>query len=168
MPLHNFLANQRIPASKLNENFAGLADGSLIAAGAILTSHLGDHIAFGSFSANGTDNLSITGVGFTPKLVMFLPAFDTSVAVTGNGTGGWGLADGTSEAAYSWGARQSTTHGGGRIQATDRCYVMVEFATNGVGSVAADGSLVSLDEDGFTVDRVTAHAQITVYYVAIG
>lgn len=151
----------------LGENDESFNDGTGFLAGAIQAVSLGDHIKFGSFSANGTDNLAITGVGFTPKLVLFLPTFTTSVAVTGNGNGGWGLADGTNQAAYSWGSRASTTHGGGRILATDRCYSMVEFNTAGVGSVGYDGSLVSMDADGFTVDRVTAGA-FDVYYVALG
>lgn len=54
MPLHNFLANQRILSAKLNENFQGLADGSLIENGAISQLKIANQFAFSAYAGGAT------------------------------------------------------------------------------------------------------------------
>jgi len=109
-----------------------------------------------------TGNKSITGVGFTPKLVRF------TIAVTGSNISivgiGWGAMTTTSQYYVAFGATgASATYG--RIGATTGCIAWISTSTSTPSMVA---SYVSMDADGFTINVTTAASNFDVSYEAYG
>lgn len=114
-----------------------------------------------------TGNQAVTGLGFQPSAVIFLPfpAFATAPqAVTGFGPSGIGWATNSSQGALDCDAlipdNPSVTT---RYQRTAACVV-----ANGAGGVAYEASFVSCDADGFTVDWTTARAGRLAYMALSG
>lgn len=130
------------------------------------TSHDGIYINFlavggsdvqafvGDVSTNSsTGSQAVTGVGFQPDCVIFLP-FDRSSAATsaagGFGPNGIGWMTATAQGAL---CNDSVSGARLRYQRTDRCCVL----RGASGSFDQEAQAVSLDADGFTVNWLTAH-----------
>ncbi len=123
----------------------------------------------GSFQTNtGTGNQAITGVGFTPKIVIFFSLMRTS-ATTGNSGGarlGYGAAVSSTKrwALGNWenDALSPTTCDLRFL--TTKC-----FTLDNNGTVNLEFDFVSQDADGFTVNITTANASgRSIYYLALG
>jgi hypothetical protein len=122
----------------------------------------------GSFSLNGsTGNQAITGVGFQPKVVLFLNS--------NNATGGYqdgasqmiGMATSSSARGVhsSFDEDAQATMDVQRSGSTSLCIQRIDDA--GANVQAAD--FVSMDSDGFTINvSTTDGVQPTIGYVAIG
>src|ERR1700694_1007498 len=107
----------------------------------------------GNFANPGaTGNKAVTGVGFKPDFVLFLPAVDVSTNTAAVPMVGMGFTDGTNQG-YSHvinnGAATTVTR---RIQRTDKC---LGLQTTPIATTAYEASIVSLDSDGFTVNFST-------------
>lgn len=123
----------------------------------------------GSFTLNtGTGNQSITGVGFTPKVVMVSHcrsiAFGYSTSLS---SFGYGFSVGTSAGQtvcthYQCGLGSPATP---RTRYDDT-KILTSVGTTGTLTEAA--SMVSLDSDGFTINVTTAGSALVVWYVCIG
>ncbi len=125
--------------------------------------------AAGTFNSNAaTGNQAISGVGFLPKLVIFLTSRSNTTAngVTTAGDHGmclgaaksslerWAVAGGYDDNAAAANVAQ--------ITANNRCFV------NLAPTVWVDADFVSMDADGFTVNITTAGGQVGVSYLALG
>ena len=140
----------------LGTNDLSFHDGTGIDDGVILSRHFGagavdaparsEVVKSGTIAAatlGSTGNKAVTGVGFTPKLVIFtmkVPSYSTTSALQANGLM---TADDQFYTAVAAGASFR------RVGASNRCLGWVN-----VGSAGADleASRVSLDADGFTIN----------------
>jgi hypothetical protein len=111
-----------------------------------------------TFSTTG--NKSITGIGFTPKLVRFtvLPSSSTTIMNTGFGA----MDDSGNQ--YAVGISTTST-GRSRNSLTIRCIYIVD---SGATSPATAASYVSMDADGFTINVNNAGNIFDIAYEAIG
>lgn len=120
-------------------------------------------------SPTATGNQSITGVGFTPKVVIFLSSIVASGSTTYE-SGRIGLGVGVSSSSrhcigYS-GASNAATAQAQRISNSAKCLCVVNHNSSTV-LLAAD--FVSHDADGFTVNFSTVQASPRqVHYLALG
>lgn len=109
----------------------------------------------GSFTGNNTtNNQSVTGVGFTPKILIFWWTFNTADASAVNYQFGMGAAVSSSSrfALWSIAADAAATSDAARIHDNTKC--LIACLANGTVVGAAD--FVSMDSDGFTIDWTTA------------
>lgn len=122
-------------------------------------------VKVGSFTtAAAPGNQAVTGLGFTPKLVIFegLVATSSVAAYTLFGCmdhGGRQWVTGTSDA-----VAQATTQAQ-RVFQTAACISIVNAAT---GVETWKASYVSMDADGFTVNWSAARSAAPVRYIALG
>lgn len=144
-----------------NPLIADLAAGSHKITGLAAGSVNGDALRYeqrtrtfaGSFtSAAGTGNQAVTGVGFTPKLVMFYMAISNS-----------GNLD------ITHGRMDDAGHQSVEMTAVGPSAAVLTVNTTAcVGLTGiSSASYVSMDADGFTINWASANAQ-TIHYVAIG
>ena len=156
----NLLSSAPLPADTVDEQ-AILND-------AVTTNKLGDGavtpdkrsggFAIGSFSSPGTTgNLSVTGTGFTPRLVRFtyLPGSSGS-----NGTSGSGSMTATSQFATS---ATSGSGGNRRNSSTESCIYWV-FGESTTPFMI--GEFVSMDSDGFTINLTAVGGTVTTGWEA--
>jgi len=113
---------------------------------------------------NSTGNLAITGVGFQPKACLFA-CVGLSIASAAHAILSVGAA---TDSSNEWLAAVASNHNVAvsrtmRYQRTDRCVAQIISDT-----VSWDCDFVSMDADGFTVNRNTAPGNDNVYYVALG
>lgn len=124
----------------------------------------------GTFTVSANGDTAITGLGFTPKAVMFVAftaAADTVSSTTNAGIGiGFATAVGTE---VSGGATNRNTHGGAvDIEATSCIVVDTIAAGGGSQSKSFVGDLKSLDSDGFTITISSYSVSSAVLYLAFG
>jgi hypothetical protein len=132
--------------------------------------------AFGSFDAYaGTGNQEITGVGFQPDVCLFMDAFgtdspDTTTFIRYNGLG---CATGAGEEWVSaHNGEEIANFRGTFTRATDNaCCALLHAKPHGFGpliddNLAAEGSLVSMNADGFTISWSKAWPH-KVFYLAM-
>lgn len=120
----------------------------------------------GSFTGDGTtNNQSVTGVGFQPKLVIFWYTFNTSDGSAVNYQFGMGAAVSSSSrfALWSIAADAAGTTDAGRIHDNTKCIVAC-FAS---GAIVCAADFVSMDSDGFTIDWTTSATAIFCF-LALG
>lgn len=109
--------------------------------------------------SSGTGNESFTGVGFKPRLlILFGTVFAASASVA---TFVWGAS--TTDGSRSSAIRVDSTDGQRTQQGT--AYTVLD---DNDSVIDAEGTLVSFDDDGFTLSRdVSAGTSLTLYYVAM-
>jgi hypothetical protein len=129
------------------------------------------NVKVGTFAlAAATGNQAVTGVGFQPSCVIFFWAKRTNTsanAVTANAGIGVGWATSSSARAAIGAASQDNvadTNSRGMI-VTDNC---INILGGGVTDVISDNhDFVSMDSDGFTVNKLTGADQSIVGYIAM-
>lgn len=112
----------------------------------------------GTFTISATGNKAITGVGFTPKFVMF-DWVATASSSADNNTSGWMTA--TAQFA-KWSSSNSAGNSSARNAYTNLCLATGASASSTANETAA---YVSMDADGFTIN-VTAQNGGTWAFVA--
>lgn len=120
----------------------------------------------GTFTANsGTGEQVVTGVGFTPKIVMLWMTNRTGVGGGADAYQARGWSDGSNEgsAASAWkdGANPSVTQA--RVVETK-----VISLVDTDGTILAEADLTSLNPDGFTINWTTAGGSRLIGYLALG
>lgn len=123
----------------------------------------------GNFAINtSTGNQAITGVGFTPKIVLFYPTIQTAdgVVVDAYASFGAGISS-TERAAISCNSEDAqATSDTRRKTDTALCFTV---ATPGTNTVLYEADFVSQDGDGFTINVSTAPGSgFRVGFLALG
>lgn len=123
----------------------------------------------GTFNSNaGTGNQAVTGVGFQPKLVLFITSRTSTTANGVTTSGNHGMCLGAAKSSterWAVSARYADNAAAGdvvQITADNRCFI------NGLPGLFVDADFVSMDADGFTVNITTAGGQVGVSYLALG
>lgn len=98
----------------------------------------------GTFTPSTTGNLAITGVGFTPKAVVFQ---DLSATGTANNENFWGTMD-EDGSQFVHAINNDTGSNRARFTSKSHCIAVISAG----GSVAQRAAYVSMDADGFTVN----------------
>lgn len=111
----------------------------------------------------GTGNQSVTGAGFEPTLVMH---FNLSVPGTGPFTDGfYNFGAMTATEQFAWGTiiNDATVHGTSpsAFSYDDSDLCLVTLGTQSTLRIVRETALVSLDADGFTVDRILQPSGVT-------
>lgn len=146
------------PASGVMTNVTGLPTTGLVD-GAVTPAKRAGGFKVGTINPAGTGSLATTGVGFTPKLVLFY--LHTVSSSTVNYTG-IGAMDGTTQSAAATYNEQSVDNSG--ATASDRCILAV-VANN---SILVDAAFTSFDADGFTINVITRGGSRVWTYIAFG
>ena len=162
MPLPNpdqeFTPFDPLPASELNdlvENIEALADGSGLDALAVTPDKRGGGFFIGTIASSvfsTTGIKSVTGVGFTPKLVIF-----TVLPTDANGGNRMGSGAMTPSSQYA-----TATAGTGRARSTARFMLVL---VNDSSSINTSASYVSMDADGFSFN-VNVNSSANFDYLA--
>ncbi len=170
----NFVANTVIDSAAMNANFdiienflnvtkiddSNIQDGG-ISASKLNAATLFQSVKVGDFAVPGTTgNYSETGLGFQPRVVLFVTMLADS------GTGGSIGVGAVDENGNEWVAISATADTGDHHRET-RTDVPV-YMTNATGVVRVEGNYVSMDADGFTLDFTTVTAGSNVLYLALG
>jgi len=148
----------------LGTNDASFNDGTGIGSGVITPAKRSGGFRVGSFSSGSatTGNLSITGVGFTPKLVTFTLLADQGSSTTFEYMHGVMDADGNQF--YKMGI---SVEGGDSSSSTSSAACLGSPGANAAARLTA--VFVSMDADGFTINRTTnGSGAKTIGYVAYG
>ncbi|MEX2080028.1 MAG: hypothetical protein WEC33_00285, partial [Dehalococcoidia bacterium] len=123
----------------------------------------------GSFQGGGSSGAqAITGLGFTPKAILFFTS--GSSAASGTWAANFHMGVGfTAGASNSMAAVASSQDAGAvtnsdRGIATTKCIHITDFNAG----IKMEASLVSFDGDGFTINWSTASSNIEIMYLAIG
>lgn len=121
-----------------------------------------------------TGNQAVTGVGFTPDVVLHIDqgeqatteiSSDTDTTANGDSRFGFGWMTATEQAAHGWAAGNggASSSSGRRTSATG-CLV----CSSGSGALNAGAGYVSMDADGFTINySVAAAAAAPVYSLCL-
>lgn len=146
-------------------NISGIS-GSKLAAGTVPESAMATPRGFkvGTFTVTGTGPKSVTGLGFQPSSIIFMPMLTDS---TSQGLFGLGFWDGTSSVSMNMGARITATSGNFTQEATGTVFRASDFSS-GAENVKAQATGTSLDSDGFTVNVVAASGTQVIAYIAFG
>lgn len=110
----------------------------------------------------------VTGVGFTPKAMLFLPTHLTSFTTTStlDGTFGLGAMTATEQVYAGYGSDDAAATSNVDFANTDARCIVVNDGTN---TSVEEASFVSMDSDGFTLNySKAASAQKIVSYMAFG
>lgn len=168
-----FVAFEVLTAANMNilaANDASFNDGTGIATGAITPAKRSGGFKAGTFQVTGNGAIAVTGVGFTPKAVIFaaVPATADTVASGANAGMGIGFASaiGTEVTA---GATIRNGNGGG-VDIETASAIVIDTIAGGGGSQAKSflGDMTSYDADGFTITISSYAASGTVLYLAFG
>lgn len=123
----------------------------------------------GTFTARtSTGAQAITGLGFTPKLVLIWgirqASVDPLVAARGDYAVGFGAADGVTEFAFSFAASNSLNEA--HSSKENNRVIHIDLSD---GTPAGSATMSSLDSDGFTLDWQTANTGSMIFqYLAFG
>jgi hypothetical protein len=119
-----------------------------------------------------TGTKATTGVGFTPKGVIFASACDTQTAGTADHARlSFGAATSATQNTAIWtGDRDAVADSiTNTIMSSSKCLVMATEGTSATPTINAEAEMDSLDSDGFTLDWTTADATARVFgYVVFG
>ena len=149
---------------------------STVAANATYMSYIalkGGQFDVGAFNQNtttqGTGNQSITGVGFTPSLVMLQSINQaSSTSIQNFGRYSFGVATSSSERGAVWMGDTDNVADSGADSYLDRTKSLVMY-TEGTPTLTTAMDFVSMDADGFTVNNTTVDATSRqVLYFAVG
>ena len=129
----------------------------------------------GSFlTSTSTGNQAITGVGFTPKIVMFYGgAKADSQGAYNSMRVGLGVATSSSaqwaqSVQYNWTATAAASQSA-RSLSTTKCFSYVTATGTTTYTTTLDAAFVSQDADGFTVNITTTDGTARrIFFVAIG
>lgn len=161
------IAASAVTAAKLDTDSVTTAK---IAASAVTPAKRAGGFAHGFITGatlNSTGNKSVTGVGFTPKMVHFVISSNATDTAAGSDVRGYTLqgfmfADGT-EFAH---AQSSDGGGGSRYSTNAACIILNTSASNNTPVLSA--KYVSMDADGFTINVTVASSAAGVYWIAYG
>jgi hypothetical protein len=139
------------------ENIESLADGSGFDAGAVVQDAVIGTLTGATLGTTG--NKAVTGVGFTPKIVMFdiVPSNSATVVLDGSGAM---TASGQYTKSFS-----GSSGGHSRYGSTSNC---ISWVSAGSVTPSLLASRVSMDADGFTINVTTAANNFDVAWKAIG
>lgn len=113
----------------------------------------------GNFStAASVGTQSVTGVGFTPKIVLFFSISSDLTTTASMFLGGMTTTD-----QFNVSTLADGTPDYHRISTSDRCFSTL----SATGSYNRRAEYSSMDADGFTINWTTASSGATVYYVAL-
>ncbi len=149
---------------------------STVAANATYMSYIalkGGQFDVGAFNQNtttqGTGNQSITGVGFTPSLVMLQSINQaSSTSIQNFGRYSFGVATSSSERGSVWMGDTDNVADSVADSYLDRTKSLVMY-TEGTPTLTTAMDFVSMDADGFTVNNTTVDATSRqVLYFAVG
>jgi hypothetical protein len=101
---------------------------------------------------------SITGVGFKPRLVRFQLLPSASTSFMGYASGAM-----TSTSQYFSAVAGVSNSSQSRYSATNRCF---GFLTASTGSIMLEMAYVSMDNDGFSINVITASSAFSIAYEA--
>lgn len=129
----------------------------------------------GSFlTGTSTGNASVTGVGFTPKVILFYGAAKPdSQGQYNNARMGLGAATSSSNrwansVVYNWSSAAGTSQAARQLSTT-KCFSFVGAASSTTQSTLMDADFVSMDADGFTYNLTTTDGTARrVFFVALG
>ena len=129
---------------------------ALASAGTGLTWAANFQCKVGNFTQAAAASKSVTGVGFTPKFIVFVTQQATSATV---GSMGVGFTDGTNMGLVTMRADGSA---GDRRATSTYC-----VGDNSGGAFTGYASITSMDSDGFTLNFGSA-TSVNVYWLAVG
>jgi hypothetical protein len=121
----------------------------------------------GTFTHATTGNKVITGVGFTPKVIIIYGTGNTTGQISGNEVVciGWATSTTDEMSMGTWNPQGRTSDDAGRIQAFGTGNIIsCEFDT---GPLAA-ASLTAISDDGFTVNFSTLALERHFHYIVYG
>lgn len=147
----------------LGTNDASFNDGTGFVAGAITPASRSGGFFIGSISGatlGSTGNKSVTGVGFTPKLVTF--ALKGGAAATDQALHGYGAMDENGTQFVHFTADSST----GAVRRGSSDSACIAWTSTTTTQLLA--AYVSMDADGFTINVSSASSTFAVAYVAYG
>lgn len=148
----------------LGTNDASFNDGTGIADAAITPAKRSGGFYVGTMVVSASGNQSVTGVGFTPKLVEFHGVLDGGNQSTSNFGFGQGFMDSSGRQWSHWGNVTESGDASGAGNWTTAC-----FATGDPNAdVDVAFAYVSMDADGFTVNVSSAENATRIGYVAYG
>lgn len=117
-------------------------------------------------SPTSTGNKAVTGVGFTPDVVLHMPTASTVIPASSAGMigTGFGAMDGSGNQWMNTLAAQDaqSTSNTSRYQRTDKCVAYI----NDTGTVNEEAAFVSMDADGFTTNFTSANG-VAVNYISL-
>lgn len=121
----------------------------------------------GSFSLNtSTGNQAITGVGFTPKAVIFSWTALTAAGSAADAGMGRGVATSSTSRFAHW---VQTLDANGSSDSDRRHTASACITrTNSSNTLVEEADFVSMDADGFTINVGTASTALLVRYIALG
>jgi len=126
------------------------------------------HFKVGSFTrtaAAGAGNQAVTGVGFTPTLILFEANYGEAISPFLNFVSLGAATAATGECMYLHNYDQGSSEY--RLKADfGPGYIIVGI--NVSDTVVAQATLVSMDADGFTINWSTMTQDTTVHYTALG
>lgn len=144
----------------LAQNSGGTPHLSAVRVGYQTNPNKGVKIGSIELASGATGNLAVTGVGFKPSLVEFSYVMDSDLAIHEG--------DGRMDAQGGQFAHAKTTYGAGNVSTARRyttyCFARTTSANPPVLTNAL--SFVSMDADGFTVNREIATQTHTIEYTA--
>jgi hypothetical protein len=146
-------------------NIESLADGSGFDAGAVGVADRSGGFFIGQIAGatlSTTGNKAITGVGFTPKAVLFSIGYSSSTSVSMSGSGSM------TAAGQFYNASASDTAGTTVFSRTSSTAACFGWISAGSSTPLLLASYVSMDADGFTVNVSTGSASFPVNYIALG
>lgn len=114
----------------------------------------------GASVLNTTGNKVITGVGFTPKLVLFRGLFGASSTGANEASGGMTAA---AQFYATSGSNTAATTAFARNASSSAC---IGFVSAGSSTPTLLGAYVSMDADGFTINISTASSAVDFSYTA--
>jgi hypothetical protein len=140
------------------------ADGKVLAADSTASNGLTYisrmNVKIGNFASQaGTGTQAITGVGFTPKLVLFF-----SIASDSAGTASMFLGGMTATDQFNVSTLADASPDHHRVSTSDRAFSTLDSS----GAYNRRFSFSAFGADGFTVNWSSAATGATIYYVAIG
>lgn len=111
-------------------------------------------------SPGATGNVAYTGIGFTPKAILFVGGAETESTGEADARLAVGATDGTNDVAASGVSDDNAaTSAVGTARANTTCINLRSSA----GTLTHSASIVSLDSDGFTLNWATAGATTRVW-----
>ena len=166
--------------NQLGANDAGFKDMTNVDDSAVLTRHLNagavtaakrsQVAAMGSFTPSANGDIAVTGVGFTPKSVLFVATHSTADSVGSTANAGLGVGFGT--AANMTGKYISATSrmsNGNGLKVQNKAFGITTISSGGGSqSVNFEGILKTLDADGFTVTISSYASSGQVIWIAFG
>lgn len=122
----------------------------------------------GNFSPSANGTIAVTGLGFTPKSIIFVVSTNTADAASSSLNAGIavGMATSSSLRRYIGATTRSANGGGVKIVGTKAFGITTIAAGGGSQNLSFEGDLTSMDADGFTVTISSWIASANVMWMA--